>query len=136
GNASGVNDGGGAIVLADRALAEAEGCEPLASVRAWASVGVLPAETGLAPTLAIPKALDRAGLTVADVDLWEINEAFAAMCVGTTRVLGLDEEIVNAIGSGCSLGHPVGVTGARMIMSLVHQQPRRRGGTVVAPHAA
>jgi len=136
GNASGVNDGGGAIVLADRALAEAEGCEPLASVRAWASVGVPPAETGLAPTLAIPKALDRAGLTIADVELWEINEAFAAMCVGTTRILGLDEEIVNAIGSGCSLGHPVGMTGARMIMSLVHEQRRRGGGTVVAAMCA
>ena len=82
GNACGANDGAAAMVIADRDLAEANGLEPLAVVRAWASVGVAPERTGLAPTLAIPKALDRAGLTVDDVDLWEINEAFASMCVG------------------------------------------------------
>jgi acetyl-CoA C-acetyltransferase len=136
GNASGVNDGGAALALADRAVAESAGREPLAEVRAWASVGVAPARTGLAPTVAIPKVLDRAGLTVADVDLWEINEAFASMCVGTTRILGIDEGIVNVLGSGCRLGHPVAMTGARMVMSLVHELRRRGGGTGVAAMCA
>jgi acetyl-CoA C-acetyltransferase len=136
GNASGVNDGAAALVLADLAVAEAAGVEPLAEVRAWASVGVAPERTGLAPTLAIPKALDRAGLAVGDVDLWEVNEAFASMCVGTTRILGIDEGIVNVLGSGCSLGHPVAMTGARMVISLVHELRRRGGGTGVAAMCA
>ena len=113
GNACGANDGAAALVVADGELAaDASGLEPLATVRAWASVGVAPERTGLAPTIAIPKALDRAGLAVGDVALWEINEAFASMCVATTRVLGIDEGIVNVLGSGCSLGHPVAMTGA------------------------
>jgi acetyl-CoA C-acetyltransferase len=136
GNASGVNDGGAALVVADDAVASAAGLEPLAVVRAWASVGVPPERTGLAPVEGIPKALGRAGLEVGDVDLWEINEAFASMCVGTTRMLGIDEEIVNVLGSGCSLGHPVGMTGARMVISLVHELRRRGGGTGVAAMCA
>jgi acetyl-CoA C-acetyltransferase len=136
GNSSGRNDGAAALVVADAALASAAGVEPLAVVRAWASVGVPPAETGLAPVKAIPKALDRAGLAIGDVDLWEINEAFAAMCVGTVRQLGLDDEIVNVVGSGCSLGHPVAMTGARMIISLTHELRRRGGGTAVAAMCA
>lgn len=136
GNASGVNDGAAAMVLADHAVVEAEGLEPLASVRAWASVGVPPERTGLAPTLAIPKVLDRAGLTVDDVALWELNEAFASMCVATTRILGIDEERVNVLGSGCSLGHPIAMTGARMVVTLVHELRRRGGGTGVAAMCA
>jgi acetyl-CoA C-acetyltransferase len=136
GNASGVNDGAAAIVIADRALAESQGLEPLGFVRAWASVGVAPERTGLAPTVAIPKALDRAGLKIGDIALWEINEAFASMCVGTTRILGIDEEIVNVEGSGCSLGHPVAMTGARMIMSMTHELRRRGGGMGVAAMCA
>jgi acetyl-CoA C-acetyltransferase len=136
GNACGANDGAAALVVADRDLAEASGIEPLASVRAWASVGVPPERTGLAPTIAIPKALDRAGLTVDDVALWEINEAFASMCVATTRVLGIDEEIVNVLGSGCSLGHPIAMTGARMAVTLIHELRRRGGGTGVAAMCA
>jgi acetyl-CoA acetyltransferase family protein len=132
GNASAVNDGGAAMVIADGQLAESAGLEPLAVVRAWASVGVDPARTGLAPTVAIPKALGRAGLTIDDIALWEINEAFASMCVGTTRILGIDESIVNVLGSGCSLGHPIAMTGARMVISLTHELRRRGGGTGVA----
>ena len=90
----------------------------------------------MAPTVAIPKALDRAGLTVDDVDLWEINEAFASMCVATTRVLGIDEERVNVVGSGCSLGHPIAASGARMVISLIHELRRRGGGTGVASMCA
>jgi acetyl-CoA acetyltransferase family protein len=136
GNASGMNDGAAAIVIADRALAESQGIEALGFVRAWASVGVAPERTGLAPTVAIPKALDRAGLTIDDIALWEINEAFASMCVGTTRLLGIDEEIVNVEGSGCSLGHPVAMTGARMITSMTHELRRRGGGMGVAAMCA
>ena len=136
GNASGVNDGAAAMVIADRAVAEAAGLEPLAVVRAWASAGVAPARTGLAPTVAIPKVLDRAGLTVGDVALWEVNEAFAAMCVATTRILGIDEGLVNVLGSGCSLGHPIAMTGARMVISLTHELRRRGGGVGVAAMCA
>jgi acetyl-CoA acetyltransferase family protein len=136
GNAAGVNDGGAAMVVADRVLAEEAGLERLASVRAWASVGVPPERTGVAPTIAIPKALDRAGLTVDDVALWEINEAFASMCVATTRILGIDDGLVNVLGSGCSLGHPIAMTGARMVISLVHELRRRGGGTGVAAMCA
>jgi acetyl-CoA C-acetyltransferase len=136
GNSSGVNDGAAALVVADRAVAEAAGLAPLAVVRAWASVGVPPAETGLAPTRAIPKALGRSGLDVGDVDLWEVNEAFASMCVGTVKLLGIDDELVNVVGSGCSLGHPVAMTGARMIISLTHELRRRGGGTGVAAMCA
>jgi acetyl-CoA C-acetyltransferase len=136
GNASGMNDGAAALVIAERELAEAQGLEALASVRAWASAGVDPARTGLAPTVAIPKALGRAGLSVDDIDLWELNEAFASMCVGTCRILGIDDERVNVLGSGCSIGHPIAMTGARMVISLVHELRRRGGGTGVAAMCA
>ena len=136
GNAAGVNDGAAAMVVTDRAFAEQQALEPLAVVRAWASVGVPPAETGLAPSKAIPKALERAGLWIDDVSLWEINEAFASVSVAATRALGLDEEIVNVLGSGCSLGHPVAMTGARMVMTLTHELRRRGGGVAVAAMCA
>ncbi len=136
GNASGLNDGAAAMVVVDSALAESLDLEPMGIVRAWASIGVPPERTGMAPTVAIPKALDRAGISIDDVDLWELNEAFASMCVGTTRVLGIDEEIVNVVGSGCSLGHPIAMSGARMVISLVHELRRRGGGTGVAAMCA
>jgi acetyl-CoA C-acetyltransferase len=132
GNACGANDGAAALVVASDRL----GLPALATVRAWASVGVDPAETGLAPVQAIPKALGRAGLTAADVGLFEINEAFAAMCVATVRLLGLDPDRVNVNGSGCSLGHPVAATGARMLVTLVHELRRRGGGLGVAAMCA
>lgn len=136
GNSSGLNDGAAAMVIVDRSLADAEGLEPLAIIRGWASVGVAPERTGLSPTLVIPKSLERVGLSVGDVDLWEINEAFASVCVATTRMLGIDEGIVNVLGSGCSLGHPIAMTGARMVMSLTHELRRRGGGTAVAAMCA
>ncbi len=136
GNAAGANDGAAAMVIVDSTLAAELGLEPLGVVRAWASAGVAPADTGLAPTVAIPKALGRAGLEIDDVALWEINEAFASMCVATTRILGIDESIVNVLGSGCSLGHPIAMTGARMVISLVHELRRRGGGTGVAAMCA
>ena len=136
GNAAGVNDGAAAIVVTSGEFAEKRGLEPLAVIRSWASAGVPPAETGLAPSIAIPKALDRAGLTIGDIDLWEINEAFASVPVAVTRELGIDDEIVNVLGSGCSLGHPVAMTGARMVLTLVHELRRRGGGTAVAAMCA
>ena len=132
GNACGANDGAAALVVASDRL----GLPALAVVRSWASVGVDPAQTGLAPVRAIPKALGRAGLTPADVDLYEINEAFAAMCVATIRLLELDPDRVNVNGSGCSLGHPVAATGARMLVTLVHELRRRGGGIGVAAMCA
>ena len=132
GNACGANDGAAALVVASDRL----GLPALATVRSWASVGVDPAETGLAPVQAIPKALGRAGLKAADISLFEINEAFAAMCVATVRLLGLDPDRVNVNGSGCSLGHPVAATGARMLVTLVHELRRRGGGLGVAAMCA
>jgi acetyl-CoA C-acetyltransferase len=136
GNSSGLNDGSAAMVLVDADYASANGLEPMAVVRSWASAGVPPSDTGLGPTVAIPKALERTGLKVDDVDLFEINEAFAAMCVASTRILGIPHEITNVNGSGCSLGHPVACTGSRMIVTLVHELRRRGGGIGVASMCA
>ncbi len=136
GNASGINDAAAALVLASDRAASAEGRDVLATVRSWASVGVEPRDTGLAPVQAIPKALKLAGLDVSDVALFEINEAFASMCVATTRLLGIDPARVNPCGSGCSLGHPVAATGARMLTTLVHELQRRGGGIGVASMCA
>jgi acetyl-CoA C-acetyltransferase len=136
GNAAGVNDGAAALVVTSRSFAQAHGLEPLAVIRAWASAGVAPADTGLAPSVAIPRVLQRAGLAIGDVGLWEINEAFASVPIAVTRELGIDDEIVNVLGSGCSLGHPVAMTGARMALTLVHEMRRRGGGTAVAAMCA
>jgi acetyl-CoA acyltransferase len=132
GNACGANDGAAVLTIASDRL----GLPALATVRAWASVGVDPAATGLAPVEAIPKALARAHLSIANVDLFEINEAFAAMCVATVKLLDLDPDRVNVSGSGCSLGHPVAATGARMLVTLVHELRRRGGGIGVAAMCA
>ena len=132
GNACGANDGAAVLAVASDRL----GLPALATVRAWASVGVDPASTGLAPVEAIPKALGRARLSLSDVDLFEINEAFASMCVATIKLLDIDPDIVNVSGSGCSLGHPVAATGARMLVTLVHELRRRGGGIGVAAMCA
>jgi acetyl-CoA C-acetyltransferase len=121
GNASGLNDAAAALVLCSRSYAEAHGLQPLAVIRGWASAGVDPVETGLAPTHALPKALAKAGIAIGDLQSVEINEAFASMAVASTRILGLDPAMVNVNGSGCSLGHPIGCTGARMIVTMVNE---------------
>ena len=136
GTSSGLNDAGCAMVICDADYAADHDLEPLAIVRSWASAGVPPADTGLGPTIAIPKALDRAGLEVSDVKLVEINEAFASMAVASSRILGFPHEIVNVNGSGCSLGHPVAATGARMITTLAYELRRRGGGIGVASMCA
>jgi acetyl-CoA C-acetyltransferase len=136
GNSAGLNDGAAALVLASTDAAEELGAPCLATVRSWANVGVTPADTGLAPTFSIPKALERAGMSIEDVDLFEINEAFASMCVASTRRLGIDEAIVNPNGSGCGLGHPIAMTGARMLVTLVYELRRRGGGIGVGAMCA
>jgi acetyl-CoA acyltransferase len=132
GNACGANDGAAVLTIASERL----GLPALATVRAWASVGVDPAATGLAAAEAIPKALARANLSLSDIDLFEINEAFASMCVATVKLLDLNSDRVNVSGSGCSLGHPVATTGARMLVTLVHELRRRGGGFGVAAMCA
>jgi acetyl-CoA C-acetyltransferase len=136
GNASGANDAGAAMVVVESELAGELGLTALATVRGWASIGVHPKDTGIAPTIAIPKALARVGMKVGDIDLWEINEAFASMAVATSRILEIDEDLVNVLGSGCSIGHPVGASGARMVISLIHELRRRGGGIGVAAMCA
>ena len=132
GNACGGNDGAAILGIASDRL----GLPALAIIRSWASVGVDPASTGLAPVEAIPKALARARLSLANVALFEINEAFASMCVATIKLLDIDPSKVNPSGSGCSLGHPVAATGARMLVTLVHELRRRGGGIGVAAMCA
>ena len=136
GNSSGINDAASALLVTSQAFADRHGLRPLGRIKAWASVGVEPARTGMAPTVAIPKALSRAGLDLGDVDVFEINEAFAAMCVATVKVLDLDPDRVNVNGSGCSLGHPIAATGARMMTTLVYELRRRGGGVGVAAMCA
>jgi acetyl-CoA acetyltransferase family protein len=128
-NASGVNDGAATVMVTSDDFAAAHGLQVLGRIRSWGSVGVEPERTGLAPTLAIPKALERAGMKRGDVDLFEINEAFCSMAVACTRALELDHDIVNVNGSGCGLGHPVAATGTRMVVTMLHEL-RRRGAEV------
>ncbi|MFC9659524.1 thiolase family protein [Nocardia sp. NPDC127606] len=132
GNASGANDGAAALAIASERL----GLPALAYIRGWASVGVDPAFTGLASIEAITKAVRRAGISLSSVRLIEINEAFASVPLAAIRALDLDPEIVNYSGSGCSLGHPVAATGARMIVTLVHELRRRGGGFGIAAMCA
>ncbi|MGI9038440.1 MAG: thiolase family protein [Gemmatimonadota bacterium] len=125
GNSSGLNDGAAAILLASRAAAEELGLTPLARVGPAAVAGVEPDCMGIGPVPAILKALDRAGLAPGDVDLVELNEAFAAQALPCIRELGLDPRIVNVNGGAIALGHPLGCTGARLVTSLVHEMGRR-----------
>jgi acetyl-CoA C-acetyltransferase len=125
GNSAGINDAAAALVIGSADFAASHGLAPLARIRGWTSVGVEVKHTGMAPVTAIPLALKRSGLTLDDVDLVEINEAFATMAVACTRDLGLDESIVNVNGSGISLGHPIAATGARMVVSIIHELARR-----------
>jgi acetyl-CoA acetyltransferase family protein len=136
GNSSGLNDAASAVLLTSPELARAESLTPLAKVRAWAAVGVEPKNMGLAAAKAARKVLNRAGVRAGDVALWEINEAFASVPIAACRELGLDEELVNFSGSGCSLGHPVAASGTRMIVTLVYELRRRGGGLGVAAMCA
>ena len=136
GNAAGLNDGAAALTLVSSVTARSKQLTPLAVVTGWASVGVDPVRTGLAPAAAVEKALRRVGVTKNQVVLWEINEAFASVAVACTRLLDIDPGLVNTSGSGCGLGHPVAATGARMLTTLVHELRRRGGGIGVAAMCA
>jgi acetyl-CoA acetyltransferase family protein len=136
GNASGVNDAAAAVAITSGELAESEGLTSMATVRAWAAVGVHPARTGYGALDAIRRVLDRAGRSVGDIALWEINEAFASVPIAACRELGIDEELVNIYGSGCSIGHPISASGARMINTLTYELQRRGGGLGVAAMCA
>lgn len=136
GNSSGTNDAAAALTLVDDEFARSAGLTALGTVKTWASVGVEPRDTGLGAVRVIGKVLDRAGLSPGDVTLWEINEAFASVPIAACREYGLDEERVNIYGSGCSLGHPIAATGARMLTTLVHELGRRGGGIGVAAMCA
>jgi acetyl-CoA C-acetyltransferase len=136
GNASGLNDAGAALVLVSSDYAQAHGLKPLGRIVSWASIGLPPRDTGLGPIFAIPKALGRAGMSIDDVDLAEINEAFASVPVAACKALGLGEDITNVNGSGCSLGHPIAATGARMIITTLYELRRRGGGIGLASMCA
>ncbi|HET7677565.1 MAG TPA: acetyl-CoA C-acyltransferase [Candidatus Limnocylindrales bacterium] len=127
GNSSGINDGAGAAVLVEAGLARELGLRPLARVVSTAVAGVDPAMMGLGPIPATRKALERASLAVGDLDLVELNEAFASQSIVCVRELGLDMEKVNVNGGAIALGHPLGMSGARLVAMLVHELARRRG---------
>ncbi|MBA2557459.1 MAG: thiolase family protein, partial [Chloroflexi bacterium] len=127
GNSSGINDGAGACVLVEAELARELGLQPLARVVSTAVAGVDPSIMGLGPIPASRKALERAGLTVDDLDLVELNEAFASQSIACIRELGLDEGKVNVNGGAIAVGHPLGMSGIRLVTTLVHELARRGG---------
>ena len=127
GNASGINDGAAALVIASEEKARALGVEPLGAFAGSAVAGVDPRVMGIGPVPAVRKLLARTGIEAADLDLVELNEAFASQSVAVIRELGLDPAKVNVNGGAIALGHPLGMSGARLVVSLLHEL-RRRGG--------
>ncbi len=128
GNSPGVNDGGGALVLASEEWAQANGKEALAEIVAHAQSANDFAYLATTPASAAKKALEKAGLQPGDIDLWEINEAFASVTLNSIRMLGIEEDRVNVNGGAVALGHPIGASGARILGALVHELRRRGGG--------
>ena len=127
GNSSGINDGAAALVIASEERARALGAEPLGVFRGSAAAGVDPAVMGVGPIPAVRKLLDRTGVAVGEIDLVELNEAFASQSLAVVRELGIDPERVNVNGGAIAIGHPLGMSGARLVVSLLHEL-RRRGG--------
>ena len=125
GNASGINDGAAACVVVSDAFARKRGLEPMAVVRGYASCGVAPSIMGMGPVEAARKALKRAGLNLKDLDLVELNEAFAAQSIAVLRNLEVDASLVNVNGGAIALGHPIGASGARILVTLLHEMKRR-----------
>jgi acetyl-CoA C-acetyltransferase len=128
GNSPGVNDGAGAIVVASSDWASANGKQPLATIIATGQAADDYPYLARTPALASWVALAKAGLDASDVDLWEINEAFASVVISSVRMLGIDEDRVNVNGGAVAFGHPIGASGARILASLVHELRRRGGG--------
>jgi acetyl-CoA acetyltransferase family protein len=127
GNSSGINDGAAALVIASEEKAHALGAEPLGAFVGSAVAGVDPRVMGIGPIPAVRKLLERSGVTLDEIDLVELNEAFASQSLAVIRKLGLDPEKVNVNGGAIALGHPLGMSGARLVVSLLHEL-RRRGG--------
>ncbi len=127
GNSAGINDGAAALVIASEEKAQELAAEPLGSFRAAAVAGVDPRVMGIGPIPAVRKALERAGLEVSELDLVELNEAFASQSLVVIRELGLDPEKVNVNGGAIALGHPLGMSGARLVVTLLHELRRRNG---------
>jgi len=125
GNSSGLNDGASAIILMSEEEAKKRGVEPLAAIRSYCTVASDPYLVGIAPVPAIKKVLGQTGLGLKDIELFEINEAFAAYYLACEKELGLDREITNVNGSGISLGHPVGSTGCRILVTLLYEMERQ-----------
>jgi acetyl-CoA C-acetyltransferase len=131
GNASGINDGAAAVVMMSAEKAKELGLAPMARVKAFASAGMDPAYMGLGPIPAVRKVLVRTGMTVKDLDMLEVNEAFASQAIACARELGIETEKPNELGSGISLGHPIGCTGARQMVTAIHQMRRKGYGTAL-----
>ncbi len=125
GNASGINDGAAAVVLMTAAEAAKRGLTPIARVASWATAGVDPAIMGTGPIPASRKALEKAGWKVGDLDLVEANEAFAAQAISVNKDLGWDPAIVNVNGGAIAIGHPIGASGARVLVTLLHEMQKR-----------
>jgi acetyl-CoA C-acetyltransferase len=125
GNSSGINDGAAATILMSRKEAESRAIEPLAKIVSWASCGVEPSLMGLGPIPAVNMALKKAGWGIEDVDFFEINEAFASQCIAVIRDLKIPKEIVNVNGGAIALGHPIGASGTRILVTLIHEMIRR-----------
>jgi len=125
GNSSQTSDGAAAVMVMDREKAESLGLKPLAKFRSFALGGVPPEIMGIGPVVAIPKALKLAGLQVSDIGVFELNEAFASQSIQVIRELGLDEDKVNVNGGAIALGHPLGTTGAKLTLTVIHEMKRR-----------
>ena len=132
GNSSGINDGSAGVLIMSRSKAQSLGIRPLARVVSYAVAGVDPDYMGIGPVSATRKALQKAGLSLGDIDLWEVNEAFAAQYLAVEKELGLDRNITNVNGSGIALGHPVGASGIRIVVTLLHEMARRNLRTGLA----
>jgi acetyl-CoA C-acetyltransferase len=126
GNASGMNDAAAGVILVEEGKARELGLPIIARILSVATTGVEPEIMGIGPVSSSQKALEKAGLAIKDIELFEINEAFAAQCIAVERELGISREILNVNGGGISLGHPVGATGVRIIITLLYEM-RRRG---------
>mgnify|MGYP000201857705 CR=1 FL=1 len=131
-NASGINDGAASVVVASEDFVQAQGLKPIARIVSWGITGVDPTIMGIGPAPAIREALTRANLTIADIDLFEINEAFAAQYIAVEKELGLDREKTNVNGGAIALGHPVGASGTRVILAAAYELARRGGRYAVA----
>ena len=126
GNSSGINDGAAALLLTSLEEAEKKSIEPLVKIISWSSVGVDPSLMGLGPIEAVREAIKKAKWNLDEIDLFEINEAFASQSIAVIRELGIDRNKVNVNGGAIALGHPIGASGARILVTLIHEMKRQK----------